>query len=130
MNFVIYNQDGQILRTGSCPQSMFALQMIDADDFILEGSANDVTQYIDMVTHTVTDKPDITATLNKVELLADGEDSIIINDLPIPCTVTLDAVDYEVLDSSFEFTVDLPGEYQIAITALNHIDYSNTVTAL
>jgi hypothetical protein len=56
-NFVIYNSEGTILRTGSCPDSMFDMQCGD-NESILEGAANDETQYV--VDGVIVDKPDPT----------------------------------------------------------------------
>ncbi len=39
MNYIIYNASGKILRTGSCPASMFELQKRE-DQFIIEGKAD------------------------------------------------------------------------------------------
>lgn len=41
-NFIVYNKDGKILRTGICPSSDFYLQ----GEYVMEGVANDATQYI------------------------------------------------------------------------------------
>jgi len=43
--FIVYNSKGQILRTGSCPDSIFFRQAHDGE-FVIEGKANDVTQKI------------------------------------------------------------------------------------
>lgn len=43
--FIVYNQSGEILRTGSCPDSVFYLQAGNGE-FVMEGLANDVTQKI------------------------------------------------------------------------------------
>lgn len=53
-NFVIYDSEGTILRTGSCPDEVFALQR-SGDEIILEGVADDATQYV--VDGVVVDKP-------------------------------------------------------------------------
>jgi hypothetical protein len=45
MNFIIYNNIGEILRTGSCPEEMFLIQAQDGET-VIEGVANDFTQYI------------------------------------------------------------------------------------
>lgn len=58
-NFVIYDSDGTILRTGSCPDEVFALQR-SGDEIILEGVADDATQHV--VDGVVVDKPDPTPT--------------------------------------------------------------------
>jgi hypothetical protein len=44
-NFIIYNQSGQILRTGTCPANMMNIQH-GPDEFILEGIADDSKYYI------------------------------------------------------------------------------------
>ena len=45
MNYIVYDSDGEILRTGTCPTSMFILQA-SKGEFVIEGIANDVTQKI------------------------------------------------------------------------------------
>ena len=44
-NFIIYNQKGEILRTGYCLPNTFYLQA-NENEFVMEGKANDVTQKI------------------------------------------------------------------------------------
>ncbi len=44
-NYIVYNDVGKILRTGSCPESDFDLQASEGE-FVLEGQANDSTQEI------------------------------------------------------------------------------------
>jgi hypothetical protein len=44
-NYIVYNDAGKILRTGSCPDSDFDLQAGESE-FVLEGQANDSTQEI------------------------------------------------------------------------------------
>jgi len=41
----LYDKSGRILRTGGCPRDIFELQA-HKDEFIIEGTANDVTQKI------------------------------------------------------------------------------------
>ena len=45
-NYIIYNQDGKIQRTGSCPENVFSLQAMNGD-FVMEGKADDATQKIE-----------------------------------------------------------------------------------
>jgi hypothetical protein len=52
--FVIYNNEGKILRTGSCPDDMFDIQCGD-NESIIEGTANDDMQHV--VDGVVVDKP-------------------------------------------------------------------------
>ena len=44
-SFIVYAQDGTILRTGSCPDAMFDLQK-DEDELIMEGVADDASKII------------------------------------------------------------------------------------
>jgi len=44
-NFLVYNQKGKILRTGSCAENDFYLQAEDGE-FVMEGVADDLTQKI------------------------------------------------------------------------------------
>jgi len=45
-NFIIYNGNGTILRTGCCPDEMFDIQRA-SNEFIKEGIADDSRHYID-----------------------------------------------------------------------------------
>lgn len=49
MNFVIYNQAGEILRTGSVPEEYFSIQANEGE-LIVEGEANVLTDMVDPVT--------------------------------------------------------------------------------
>lgn len=44
-NYIVYNADGQILRTGACLDSVFNLQAGDGE-WVIEGVADDLTQMI------------------------------------------------------------------------------------
>ena len=45
-DFIIYDETGKILRTGSCPEDCFDEQANDETEFIIEGKANDELMYI------------------------------------------------------------------------------------
>lgn len=46
MNYIVYKtKSGEILRTGTCPPEMAAIQASDGET-VIEGTANDITQYI------------------------------------------------------------------------------------
>lgn len=45
-NFIVYNSNGEILRTGSCPPRDFSLQAGE-DEFVMQGTANDITQKVE-----------------------------------------------------------------------------------
>lgn len=52
--FIVYNSDGDILRTGSCPDNMFELQAGDGE-FVIDGVADDATKRI--IDGVIVDKP-------------------------------------------------------------------------
>lgn len=128
VNFIVYGMDGEIIRTGACPQSMIGLQM-DVDNFVLEGEADDVAQYVDMTTHTVANKRTITPVFSKLSMIADGVDTVIITELPVPCIVSLDDFAYNVPDGVFEFTVDIAGTYTVRIDSVETLSYEEQVIA-
>ena len=45
MNYIIYDKDGNILKTGICPQDIVQLQA-GTDEFVMEGIANDIEDRI------------------------------------------------------------------------------------
>lgn len=46
-SFIVYNAQGKILRTGTCQNSTLQLQAQNGE-FVMEGSADDVTQKVSM----------------------------------------------------------------------------------
>ena len=53
-NYIVYDDEGRILKTGYCPDIDFTLQ-VQGTEKIIEGIANPTTQYID--NNTVVDMP-------------------------------------------------------------------------
>ena len=45
MNYIVYDKDGNILRTGTCPVDMFSLQAQQGET-VMEGIANDMEHRI------------------------------------------------------------------------------------
>lgn len=56
MKFIVYNNLGEILRTGSVPEEFFALQTNEGE-FIVEGEADPQTDMIDPETKAIVPKP-------------------------------------------------------------------------
>ncbi len=54
-SYIVYNTEGEILRTGICADTDLELQAQD-NEFVIEGVANDLDHMI--VDNTVTDKPE------------------------------------------------------------------------
>jgi hypothetical protein len=55
-HFIVYDALGNILRTGVCPDVDFSSQA-NIGEFIMEGSANDLTQMVDTVSLEIIQKP-------------------------------------------------------------------------
>jgi hypothetical protein len=56
MNYIIYNNEGQILRTVTCPKDQVSAQ-IKVGESVMEGRANDDKHYIDITTKSIVDIP-------------------------------------------------------------------------
>ena len=69
-------------------------------------------------------------TINSTTVLANNLDTITLEDLPIPCTVTVANTVYEVDDGTLEISFDTPGEYQITVSAFPYLDKTFTVEAI
>ena len=132
-NFIVFSIEegpffGKILRTGSCPSNMVALQASETDKHVIEGIADDVTQYI--VDYIVCDRPAFPGVLSSSSIIADGVDGVTISSLPNPTLVMINGSNYEVTDGIFEFTLDIPGKYKILCQAFPYQDKEFEVTAV
>jgi len=126
-NYIVCTNTGVILRTGVCPEDSFLLQATEPNSYVIEGTANDVLQWVD--NGVVRDKEEVSAIISTLTLEANGIDSINILGLPIPCTIKIDDNVYEVEDGEFEFTTDLPGIYKIKAESFLYLPKKWEVTA-
>jgi len=135
MEYTIFDK-----KTGACFRGYSGhipnKQLRNNESFV-EGHYPEDTYYIDLTSGDPTEKPQIQPELNKTEVKADGQDSIVISGLPtddlngntIDTIVRVDSGKYPVPDGELEFTVDAPGEYKINIRATNHKPYRTTIQA-
>ena len=75
-------------------------------------------------------RPTQQTTLSNTPAHANGIDAIVLQHLPIPCTVAVASTVYEVDDGTLEISFDTPGEYPITITSFPHLDKTFTVEAI
>lgn len=116
MKFLVYdNATGHILRTGCCPDDHLGMQA-SAGETAIEGEADDAMHYIR--DGLVTDKMAIAATLSGTT----------ISGLPIPATVTVEGVRYDVTDGVAELSFNLPGTYQVKVEALHYLPKTFEIT--
>jgi hypothetical protein len=124
-SYTIAEADGRILQTmlmvGLPDMSLFT-----PGSFYVEGKVNKLTHYLPG--GAATERPTITATLDKNSIVSGGEIAIL-SGLPIPCTVTVASQQYAVNDGSFEFTLPLPGEYTITVEGFPYLSKTYEVTA-
>lgn len=91
--FIVYdNETGREKRRGSCPEHMFEIQAQDGEH-VIEDPLDPQLPYV--VSGTT------------------------ISGLPVPCTATLDGVDYLIADGVIEMRPDAPGHYFVRVAASN-----------
>lgn len=118
--------DGLISRMVDVPDYDLPHQFNSAIEETLPGRYNGNTHYV--LNGAPTERPTITATLDKNSIVSGGEIAIL-SGLPIPCTVTVADRQYTVNDGSFEFTLPLPGEYTITVEGFPYLSKTYEVTA-
>lgn len=67
-SFVVYNDQGEILRTGACQDDDLSVQAGEGES-VLEGEADDLTQMV--VDGAVVDKPDLSDAEKRAETIAE-----------------------------------------------------------
>jgi len=127
-NYIVYNTQGEILRTGYCPDEMVDIQA-QVGELVIEGIANDVTQY--MLNDTTTDKSVMSLSTDKITITANGIDASITTGLPNPSYIYINGIRQAIviIDGVLEFTVNTPGIYKIRIESFPYLDYEFEVTA-
>ena len=116
-NYIVYDDKGSICRTGSCKESDVSLQA-GLGEFVMEGLANDDLQYVKG--GVVKMKQPLGAVWSSQQVLSDGIDEIVLDGLPIPCTVYVDGDPILVEDGNFEFSTEDIGAYMVKV---NHPEY-------
>lgn len=119
MKFSYYDSmTGNVLATGSAPDTEEVRPRGPSERVIFE-YANPELHYVDVATGERRDKHEITATLSGLTL----------SGLPLPATVTIEGVPYEVSDGTAELSFNLPGTYQVKVEALHCRPKTFEVTA-
>ena len=126
-NFIVYDIDGVILRTGYAPDSMVSIQA--GLDFVIEGIADDLLDFVEPFTAVVTPKTTRGLSISKLTMDADGVDSVIISGLKIPSVVRINKRSYDTAETTFEFSVKLPGDLDIEVSAIRHLPETFLVVA-
>ena len=93
---------------------------------IIEGQYNDRLYYI------LNGQPTLRPTLQLVKntLIANGTDEIIITNLPVPFTISIDDIMYETTDGEFIFSTYVKGFYSIKAMTFPYRDASLIIEAI
>lgn len=129
----IYEPDtGRIIGHLTCPDHLFDLNennMPDGHALIRDGGDVDGNDFYVGNDEQIIPRPLMACEPNKISLVADGVDEIVIPGLPIPCTMIVSGKKYKVTDGSFELSIDQPGIYAITAEAFPYVSREWEVTA-
>jgi hypothetical protein len=131
-NFVVYDEIGRILRSGSCPEKMLDLQARPGET-VLAATGNDRMQYV--LNNVVWDRPINPAILDKTEIIADGKDIATLVNVPeyslfkAVNTETFESISGPMADTD-TFKTTIPGAYKLSIYCWPFLDWEADVNAL
>jgi len=104
MIYIIYDQVGRILRNISSPQDMIEVQLQEGEMYLeSDNLIDDSVFYID--NSTIVKRPSFSETVQGTT----------ISSLPIPTTIIVQGVSYEVSDGVAELSFNLPGTYPVIL---------------
>jgi len=116
MNYIIFNDQGEILRTVSCPKDM-AVDQLSEGEWLLEGRWDDTKFYVE--NGSVVERPHFPITI----------EGSTITGIPIPTTITIEGVSYEVTEGTLELEFDAPGSYTVSLRSFPYLDTEVTIEA-
>lgn len=140
-SFIVYDDTtGQILRKGNCGDDEVEYQAIESNELVLEVLSEPFfnLHYVDLVSdpHLIQSKTESPAVINKLSMTADGVDSIVIDDIPNPTTITIivpegaTKIDPVVVDDGdLSFTCNFKGTYVFKLDSVPHLEKIFTITA-
>jgi hypothetical protein len=114
-DFLIYDDSGRILMTGSVPGSVLELQASPGRN-LLEGAANAATDYV--AAGEVLPRP-----LNPTTLAGTT-----LTNVPIPATVKINGTAYPTNEATVVLDLTYPSTYEIVVSAFPYLDKTFTVT--
>ena len=121
--FIYYDlSTGEIVKAITIP---FIVNMIDAavQGFgVVSGVCHDISNHIiDVNTMEIVEKDLNPAEIDKISILANGEDVATISGLSPNSFATVGGVRYQVNDGTLEITIDAPGYYVIRVEDRIHL---------
>ena len=127
----VHNGTGVILRVVSCLRQHATLQASNPDEAVVfvSDQISDLTHYVNDKGE-VQEKAEIVTTLDKPEIVADGDDTATISGIPPSAEVVWPDGVVTSGDETVEFAVDLPGTYTLRFTAVEYLDKEVTIEAV
>jgi hypothetical protein len=114
--YVTADASGRILSTGSMPRWMIDIQTPPAGGSLVIGDGHWDTDYVKG--GAIVPRPASPATLNGMTL----------ENLPNPCTITLDGADHACTDATCELSFSHAGTYTVKVAAFPYLDATFEVT--
>lgn len=132
MRYIQYDPNtGEIVCFYNMPQDSASYMAEQLGFCLMETENADVNCYVD-ITKT---PPEIAlkhaqkTTQSASQIYADGEDTLILDNLPVPCKVSIGNKIYTVNDGSLEWSTLLQGTYPIRVNAATYVDWKGEVKA-
>ena len=127
MDFIAYDDKGQILwvmRNSSVDERETEM----AQSFcVMEGTADDDTQYVK--DGVITDRPSMNLSVDKTTITANGADEATISNIPSGATATCEGESLTIDDGELVFTADTAGIYTIKFECWPYLDEEVTINA-
>lgn len=136
-NFVVYKTTtGEILRTGTAPDDMLAIQA-QTGETVVEDTANQATEYYSASVKTARPLLTTVATWSALTLVANGVATVTLGSaLPNPTAITITPPpnlgialipEQTVTDGSFVLSTTVAGAYTVTARAFPYQDYTVTI---
>jgi len=132
-NYLIYNQAGEIVQTGSMLEEMFELQIDEEGNRrpIMAGNADPKTQYVQDA--EVVARPTFAVAFSAMSAAADGSEEITLSGLPAGVAVSVAgpaAISGVTDGSDIVLTFVLPGRYMVRLKLFPYQDMEVTLNAV
>lgn len=134
INYIVYESTtGRVMWTGTCIPDDLSLQAAAPNSTVLQIDDMDpVTQFIDISTDEVIDKPAMPTTINQTSLASDGVDEIVISSVIAGTVVEVLDPDgvrsfITVDDGTFEMTTTDHGDFLITLRLFPYLEKEYTV---
>ena len=113
------------------PEEIAQYMMRELGICLLEGNGDDTTHYVDIfqTPHKLMEKPIQKITQSATQISADGNDALILSNLPIPCRVIIGNHTYTIQDGLLEWSTLSKGTFSITVIAFPYRDWKGEIIA-